>query len=378
MSSVLVHISKDSLINAVQHVLKAVSTNSPIPALTGVKIQADPSELIFTASNSSLTIQYRASQNNSSMTIARTGGIVVPARYFYEIIRKFDAGVVTLEIREHMVLTIISGHSQIRLCGMDPAEFPSTQFVESDTPLKFEIDSAQLKSSIKQVAASVSSSESRPVLTGVYFAYHNDSLHLVATDGIRLASRTIVMDSDVDFDAHVIIPGKNLYEVSRILDGEDNTIEIELGMNQIVFITGNIQIQSALIEGAYPSIKKVIPTSYVAEVVVHTSCFLNAAERETVLAGESIIRIMATSDKLDLLSRTAEIGDIQDEVPIKELNGEDFHISLNGKFLIDILRCVNSEYVRLRFTGRASPIIIQPEDDTSSTLFLITPVRTAN
>lgn len=374
----LVNVTKDSLLDALQHVLKAVSANSPIPILTGINIQANANDLIFTASNSSMTIQYRIPQDRSSMTVQRTGGIVVPARYFYEIIRKFNTGLITLEIREHLILTISSGQSQIRLCGMDPAEFPSIQTVEGHPALKIGIDSTLLKSSIRQVATAASTSETRPILTGVCFEYNHESLNLIATDGIRLASRTILIENNTSTGANVIIPGKNLYEASKILDGEDITTELEVGANQIKFTANNIQIQSALIDGVYPSIKNIIPKTYLSEAIVETACLLNAVERATVLATGSIIRIVVTSSKFNLLSKTAEIGDVQDEVPLKEMNGEDFIISLNGKFFIDILRYIDSEYVRLRFTGKLSPIVIQPLNNLSSALFLITPVRTAN
>ncbi len=375
MRLVLLDVTKDSLISALQHVLKAVSTNSLIPVLTGINVQAYAKELIFTASNASMTIQYRIPQDSRTMTVQRTGGIVVPARYFYEIIRKSDAGFIGLEIRDRLILVITSGNSQIRLSGMDPSEFPSINQVESPT-LKLRINSALLNSSIKQVAASVSTSETRPVLTGVYFDYSDERLRLIATDGVRLASRTIAAENHGNPGVHVIIPGKNLYEAAKILNDENNTTEIVVDDRQIRFIANHIQVRSSLIDGAYPSIKNVIPKTYLSEVIAETACLRNAIERATVLASESIIRLTAISNKIDLLSRTAEIGEVRDEVPLKELNGEAFTISLNGKFFTDLLRCMDSEYVRLRFTGKISPIVIQPLDDPSSALFLITPVRT--
>ncbi|MBD0379916.1 DNA polymerase III subunit beta [Paenibacillus sedimenti] len=374
----LVNVTKDSLVNALQHVLKAISVNSPMPILAGINIQANANGLIFTASNTSMTIQYRIPQDNSSMTVQRTGGIVVPARYFNEIIRKLNAGLVTFEMNENLILTITSENSQIRLCGMDSADFPSIHFSDHHSSNKIQINNALLKSAIKQVAIAASTSETRPVLTGVSFEFNGASLNLVATDGIRLASRTLHIGKSANTSTNVIIPGRNLFEVHKMLSDEDDITEIEVGTNQIRFITNELQVQSALIEGVYPSIQNVIPQSYLSEVTVETSSLLHAVERVAILAGESIIRLVATTHKLDLLSRTAEIGDVQDEVPLTEMIGEDFIISLNGKFFIDILRCMDNEYVRLRFTGKASPIVILPADARLSTLFLITPVRTHN
>ncbi|CAM3215241.1 DNA polymerase III subunit beta [Paenibacillus lupini] len=368
-------ITKDSLIDAIQHVLKAVSTNNPIAILTGIHIEATTKGLIVTASNSSMKIQYTIAQDDRCMKVQRAGGIVVPARYFHEVIRKLDAGAITIEQLEPFILTIVSGHSRIRLSGMDPAEFPVTT-TSSTSLLKLSVNNATLKTSIKQVAAAASTSETRPVLTGIHLVCQNEWLSLAATDGIRLASFSIPMDRQADLDADIIIPSRNLMEVARLLDEETARTEIEIGHHYICFRVGQVQLQSVLLEGVYPLIKNFIPTSYLTEIVVDTSLFLRAVERATVFASESVIRIAAAANQLDLLSRTAEIGEVHEAIPLQQISGDPFEIAVNGKFLIDLLRFMDSGYLRLRFTGQRSPIMIHPADDWSSALFLITPVRT--
>lgn len=377
MSAVLVDLSRDSLINALQHVLRAVSPNSPIPILAGMHIQVYAHEIVFTASNTSLTIQCTVSRNDKSFHAHKTGSIVVPARYFNEVIRKLSAESITLEIKKHLILSIISGNSHIRLCGMDPAEFPSIINKEYHSANKLRISSALLKMSIKQVASAASISEMRPVLTGVSFDYNNDSLCLVATDGIRLASKTLhTIKRHGTISTKILIPAKNLYEVSKMLRNDDETIEIDAAENQIRISSNDIKIESALIEGAFPSVSNVIPKSYLTEIVVVTTQLLRAVECVSVLADESIIRLASSGNSLELLSRTAEIGDVQDEVSFIHMSGDEFSIALNGKYLIDILRSIGSEYVKLRFNGKTSPVVLIPEDTESSTLFLLTPIRT--
>ncbi|MDQ0901191.1 DNA polymerase-3 subunit beta [Paenibacillus sp. V4I7] len=373
----LVNISKDSLINALQHVLRAVSSNNTIPILSGICIQACVNEIVFTASNTSMRIQFRIPRDNKSLNVHRTGSIVVPARYFNEVIRKLTADIITFEINKPLILTIVSGKSQIRLCGMDPEEFPLINNQEHNPDNKLRINNALLKATIKQVATAASTSEMRPVLTGVSFDYNNDSVNLIATDGIRLASKIIHTEKNtLNTSTKFLIPAKNLYEVSKMLRNDDDATEIDVIANQVRFTANELQVESALIEGTFPSITNVIPQSYLSEVLVDTTRLLRAVECVTVLAGESIIRLLATTSTLELLSRTAEIGDVQDEVPLMEMSGDDFSISLNGRFFIDILRSIDSEHVRIRFTGKASPVVIIPEIKPSSTLFLITPVRT--
>ncbi|MGO4110447.1 DNA polymerase III subunit beta [Paenibacillus sp. YAF4_2] len=368
-------ITKDSLIDAIQHVLKAVSTNNPIAILTGIHIEATTQGLTVTASNSSMKIQYMIAQDDRCMKVQRAGGIVVPARYFHEVIRRFDAGVITIEQMEPFILTIVSGHSRIRLSGMDPAQFPVTT-TASTSLLKLSVNNATLKTSIKQVAAAASTSETRPVLTGIHMVCQNEWLSLAATDGIRLASRSIPIDRQADLDADIIIPSRNLIEVARLLDEETARAEIEIGHHYISFGVGRIQLQSVLLEGVYPFIKNFIPTSYLTEIVVDTFSFLRALERATVFASESVIRLSVAADRLSLLSRTAEIGEVHEEVLLEQIIGDPFKIAVNGRFLIDLLRFMDSHYIRIRFTGHNSPIMILPADEQAAAIFLITPVRT--
>lgn len=377
MEPLLINIRKDSLISVLQLVLKAVSPNNLLPVLAGINIEVHPTEIVFTTSNTSMTIQYRLSQDSHSLIIHRTGGIVVPARYFIEVIRRLNEGLITFEIKQGLILTIISGSSQIRLQGIDPDEFPSIK-KEYHCGAKFRINNALLKSTIRQVAIAASSSEARPVLTGVSFDYNNDFLRLIATDGIRLASRTIYTENNWNKSNKILIPAQNLYEISKLLKNDDDTTEIVTFANQVRFTTNELKIDSVLIDGVFPSILNIIPQSYISEVLLESKSLLRAMECVSVLAGDSIIKITTTTSTLALFSQTADIGDIQNEVPLIEMEGEDFNISLNGKLLVDLLRSIESEKVRLRFTGKLSPIVLIPEHAGSSTLFLITPVRTHN
>ncbi|GGG72675.1 hypothetical protein GCM10010918_30710 [Paenibacillus radicis (ex Gao et al. 2016)] len=208
--------------------------------------------------------------------------------------------------------------------------------------------------------------------------YEHNDLKLTATDGVRLASRTLPVEQSSETSASVIIPGKNLNKVSKMLDEEDYSTEIEVSDNRIQFTCNETQVQSVLIEGTYPSIANVIPRSFLAEVTVELSYLLHAIERSTVLASESAVMMEVNSGKLVLLSRTAQIGDVQDEVPIEELKGDSFRIALNGKLFLDILRCIDCTYIQVKYTGKASPIVIKPLDRSQSALFLITPLRTAD
>ncbi|MFX3649945.1 MAG: DNA polymerase III subunit beta [Paenibacillus sp.] len=371
----LVEITKDSLMNAIQCVIKAVA-NSSIPILQGIHIQAGADGVTFRASNTSMTIQYLVAQDGVSVTVNRTGAIVIPSRHFHDIIRKFDDDKIILEIKDPLILAIVSGHSRLRLCGMDPSEFPSMDHGEAFPLIKIRMNTSLFRSTIKQLALVASTSETSPILTGVSLECRNDCLNLIATDGVRLAYRALHLEDATKNSVNAIIPAKNLYELSKMLNKADETTEIEVSNNRVKFMTNGLKVESALIEGTFPSIKNVIPQSYLSEIAVDKAFLLKAVECATVMASAHVIRLVANADTLKLLSKTADVGDIQNEIPIVEMCGEEFMISLNGKFFFDIIRNMDSASVRIRYAGKTSPVVVLPDDSLMSSLFLITPVMT--
>lgn len=374
----LIHVSKDSLSAALQVVLKAVSANSSLPVLSGINIQVHATGMVVTASNMSMTIEYKIPIDMDSMIVHQTGGIVVPARYFYEIIRKLDSGWVRLEMIESLILTIQSEYTQFRLCGMDAAEFPGIHYIDIPPSQKISINNALLKKIIKRVAFAVSTSETRPILTGVSLTIDDHSISMTATDGVRLAQVIENMDNPTTSSLNAVIPGATLLDLSKMLSEADNTTtEIGIGSNQIRFISKEMMVQSALLEGTYPSINNLIPQSYLSEVLVNTSVLLRVIERVSILAGESVTLSILPSSKLQLISKSAEVGDVKEEIPLEGIEGDHFSVSFNGKYFRDILRAIESESLKIRFAGKERPIVIEPVDRSASTLFLITPVRTA-
>jgi DNA polymerase-3 subunit beta len=371
-------VSKDSLSTALQAALKAISANSSSRALTGIHIQAQAEGLTLTASNIRMTIEYKLPVKMDSIIVHKSGEIVVPARYFYEIIRKLDPGLISLEIAETLILNIQSGNTQFRLCGMDTAEFPRIHYMDHPNIQKIRMKNTLLKRIFKHVVFAVSSLETRPVLTGVSLQIDNHNIRVVATDGIRLAQH--VVENVEDYEAsplNVIIPGSTLQDLLKMInDNEGSSTQIEIGQKQIRFISDGLRVQSALLEGTYPFVDHLIPQVYLSEVIVNTERLLLVVERIAILAGESVTLGVLPSGILHLISWTADVGEAKEEIPLEYLEGEYFRAAFNGKYFRDILRAIDSETLIIRFAGKERPLVIQPVDMTSSTLFLITPMRT--
>jgi len=325
-----------------------------------------------------MTIENKIPVEIEKLTVEKAGEIVVPARYFYEIIRKLDSGRIRLEVVESLTLSIQSENTRFRLCGMDATEFPRIHYIDHPLTQKISMNNTLLKQIIKRVVFAVSTSETRPILTGVSLQIDTHSISVNATDGIRLAQHIERLDIPMVTSLNVVIPGSTLYDLSKMLsEGENNTTtEIEIGNRQIRFVSNGLTVQSALLEGAYPSIKNLIPLSHLSEVIVNTGVFLRVVERVSILAGENITLSVLPAHKLQLISKSAEVGDVKEEIPLEQMEGEHFKVSFNGKYFRDILRAIDSENLRIKFAGKERPLVIQPVDMTSSTLFLITPMRT--
>ncbi|UVI30497.1 DNA polymerase III subunit beta [Paenibacillus spongiae] len=373
-----ISVSRETLYAAVQNVMKAVSSTCTIPILSGIKLTAHSNGLTLIASHMHMMIRHDIPLTDTEGIIAihSTGCIVVPAKTFSDILRKFPSDQVKLDIAEHLVLTIRADSSVYRLCGMDPSDFPDMPEARAD--LLFNIPSPLLYRVIKQVAFAVSSSENRPVLTGVSCRLDAQGrLRFLAADGVRLAVRTIDLDiSPVPVIHPIIIPGSNLLELAKLLRDEQGTTEIAFGESWAVFKTGHTMVYSALIDGTYPNVEHLIPISHTTELLVHSDAMIQAIERVMLLTDESqLLRFHAAGHHIKLTARTAQVGDVIEELNLANRTGADIELAFNGKHMRDILRSADSERTTLKFTGKLNPIVIEPSADPQST-YILTPIRT--
>lgn len=379
MNQLLVHISRDLLAKAIQHVYKVVSNNSRVPTLSGLYISAGSEGVIFTGSNTSLTVQYKVCITDSRVHILNKGRIVCPAKYLYEIIRKLNDGNVILEVNEQLMLTITSENTRVCLSGMSPIDylFIPPQY-HQQAANRINVSCNLLMSVIKQVAGAASTSEAKPILTGVSLEIQENQLTMIATDGvIRMATQSICIKNEGGFLGSAVIPGENLKEIAKLLGDDDlASVTIQLNYHEIRFMTHSLLIQSVLIEGSYPSTRNLVPTSHVSEIVLNIKSFRQLVDRVSVLSDYHLITMDVSENKLELISSTPEIGEVRDVLLLEDKNGENFSITINGKYLLSTLRCIESDSIRVRFAGRKSPLVLLPALEDRAWLFLLTPVMT--
>lgn len=374
------NINRDQLVESVQDVMKAVSTRTTIPILTGIKIVADHQGVTLTGSDSDISIErFIPTEENGyeNVKISQPGSIVLQARFFSEIVKKLPADHVDIEVSDHFATIIRSGKSEFNLNGLDPQEYPRLpQINEEDS---FSIQANLLKNMIRQTVFAVSTSETRPILTGVNWQVSDGELTCVATDSHRLALRKAAVEgSNINFN-NVVIPGKSLTELSKILSDHDDLIDIVVTESQILFKAKNILFFSRLLDGNYPDTSKLIPSESKTEVTISTKDLLQAIDRASLLAREgrnNVVRLVTKENSVvEISSNSPEIGKVFEHVEAAALEGEELKISFSAKYMMDALKTMDYSEVKISFTGAMRPFIIHPQD-VNSILQLILPVRT--
>ncbi|MGJ9459196.1 DNA polymerase III subunit beta [Oceanobacillus sp. CF4.6] len=373
-------IQRDQLIAGVQDVMKAISSRTVIPILTGMKIEAKQHGITLTGSDSDISIEsYIPAEEDGVVHVEQIeeGTIILQAKYFPDIVRKLPEKTVEIEVDANLKVTIRSGKAEFNLNGQDAEEYPHLPKLETEN--SFEMSIELLKSMIKQTVFAVSTMETRPILTGVNLKLANNVLSFTATDSHRLAKREIpVTDANIEFQ-QVVVPGKSLNELYKILDDSEETVEISVTNNQILFRTKHLNFLSRLLDGNYPETSRLIPEQSKTKLQVKTKELLSTIDRASLLAKEernNVVRLFTQGDSvIEISSNSPEVGTVVEEISVELIEGEELKISFSSKYMIDALKAIEYDDVTIEFTGAMRPFVIRPLND-DSILQLILPVRT--
>jgi len=367
-------ISKRVFFNALSIVSRAISANSPLPWLSGVKIEIKKGELILIGSDSDISIQKVIQSNPDEYVfeVKQEGSIVIEAKYILEIVRKIDADEITIEVVDGN-LTKISGHSaEFIINGMKSSEYPQIDFTMPSK--QFEIKADMLLKIITQTSFATSDKETRPVLTGVNFKSDGKVLECVATDSFRLAKKTIQLGVDNQFN--ITIPAKTLSEVAKTIE-KDLDIVVCVSDKKAQFWIDNTVIQTRLIDGLYPETSRLIPSEFLYELTIDSRDILNAIDRASFIKSEgiSIIKLSANANEIIISSKSSEVGSSLEKIKPIHYKGNPLEISFSGRYVFDAVRVLSGSVIKIEFSGEMKPFIIRnAEDDT--VLQLILPVRT--
>lgn len=359
--------SKSDLAKGVNIVSKAVPSKTTMTILECILIDATTDIIKLTANDMELGIQ-----TEIEGIIVERGMIAIDAKIFSEIVRKLPDNDITIETNENLQTTITCEKAKFDIAGKQGEEFSYLPVIEKEDSI--EISQFTLKEIIRQTIFSISDSESNKLMTGELFEIKGDVLRIVSLDGHRISIRKIRLKSRVN-DRKLVVPGKTLLEVSKILSGEaESMVDISYTNNHIVFEFGDTVVVSRLIEGEYFKIDQMLSNDYDTKVKINKKELLNCIDRATLFVKEGDKKpiIINIGDEIMELKIKSQIGSMNEEIMISK-EGKDLLIGFNPKFLIDALRVIDEEEVTLYLMNAKAPCFIKDEEE--SYIYLVLPVN---
>lgn len=361
--------TKENLLFGVNAVQKAVSTKTTLPILSCIKLEAKEGTLYFSATDLEIGIQCHLPAE-----VIFEGAIVVPARYFQEIVRKLPDTIITLKLQGTNDLIIEYENSQMTLKTLPADDFPSIPDVVGKNEVN--IQGKVLKHMVKQTVFASGTDEARPLFTGILCELTEGIFRMVATDTHRLALRqgnTLVQPEET---LSFIIPAKMLSELARLINDEEEICYLNVTNNLASFRLSNIRIICRLLEGQFPNYRQVIPSQYKSKVFIKSKSLNEAVERIslfTMVNDNSKTIQMNIENNLLTVSSQSDLGQGYEQLKL-DFEGEAVKIAFNSRYILDVLKVVDSDIVSLEFTGSLSPCIVRPAEDDNF-LYLLLPVR---
>ena len=370
-------INKDEFYGAINTASRAISPNGPTQALNGLKIDVSTDEISIVGSNAvtSIEITLRADDENVNLVVDEPGTIVVDAKYLLDIVKKLDNDVVSVEIIDGTLTHFAGNKANFNINGYRPKDYPLITFVKK--AITFDLDYETLVDMCGKLTFACSNRDSRPVLMGVNFSSDGSKITCVATDSYRLAKKTLPMATE---SFNVTVPAKSLNEIKSVFKPEDS-IRVSVDNREMMFYSDGRILKTTLLEGNYPDVGHLIPTSFSNYIIVNRSVLMAAIDRATFLKtdGISVIHLdIAPGKDIILSSKSSEIGDFNEPIPAVLGNDEEMRVSFIGTYIVDALKTLETDMVRISFNTNLKPFIIR-NDDTGGDqdlLQLVLPIRT--
>jgi DNA polymerase III subunit beta len=308
--------------------------------------------------------------------VDQEGAITLPARKLVEIVRELPSAAIRLTASGEQRVSIECGRSKFRLLGLPREEFPAFPTVKFEGGWR--TSSKDLQKLIAHVAFAASTEESRPILNGVLWELRPERMRMVATNGHRLARMDVpTPPAGNSAQADLIVPPKALEQIRRLFRA-DEEVEIARSENHLGFRSASTQIYTRLIEGPYPNYEQVIPRENDKSATADKAAFASALRRMSIVASDQThrIRMAFANGSCKLSVQTPDLGEAQEEITVS-YDGDPLEIGFNASYLLEILKYIPTDEVRLTFKAPERAATCEPVgwDDPSSYLTLVMPLR---
>ncbi len=368
-------IKKDVLLQSLNSVSKALSSKNLIPVLSGIKFNLTNNGLFLSASDNDISIENFIDKDKLDK-IDNVGCTVIQGKYILEIIRKLEGRIVNIELLDGIKVLISCGNSEFNLNCMDGNEFPNLDLEEKKDPVI--LKKSEFKDLIYKTSFAVSQQETRPILTGINFKISENKLECIATDSYRLAKKRITLNNNFEQEVNVVIPGKNLIELTKILEENGSDMEMHIFNNKVLFKFDNTLFQTRVLSGTFPDVNRLIPEKFELSIKTNTNELYNVIDRASLLTSEkdkNIIKFECEDKEVVVSSYSPEIGKVEEKILVEKNNDKNISISFSSRFMMDAIKSIESKNVILNFNNEVQPIIVLDEKD-DSLLQLILPIKT--
>lgn len=359
-----IRVNKNDLSRTLSLATSILDKKPVIDSLTNIMIKTIENGVVITASNGDLSTQLVV----NNVEVEKDGLILVDGKTFTDAISKLS-GVITIQ-KSRNNIKVISDVAEYKLNSMEVDLYPDIDFAVSDN--EFEVDGNDFVHALSKVIHSISSTDERPVFSGVNLHSKGNIIEFIATDSYRLSKSQIELEHDVDIN--VVILANTLRTINKV--AKDNVLHISTNSNKVTFRTNSAIFVTRIIDGVYPSVDRLIPTTFNTHVKVNRNQLIQAVDRSSFMKEDNIwiLNLDFNHDILKLVTKAQEIGSTYEEVDV-DLSGSPIELNLNGKYLIDALNALEDEEVTFNLVGELQALTVS--DSTNQTQLLL-PIRTAS
>ena len=366
-------IEQKKLLENLNYVIRGVSSKNLIPILNCIKFELTKEGLYLLSTDNDIAIKTFIPSSEIE-SIDELGELVVSGRYIYEIVRKLPNTIINLEELTSDVLDISTNNTSFKLNCNLVSDFPDIDLTLTEKPIILE--QKAFKNIINQTAFAASMQENRPVLTGINIKIENSNLTATATDSYRVAQKRVKLEN-IDEKIEIIVPVRNINELIKMLNYEEDNIELHVFENKAIFKFDNIIMMSSLINGVFPNVAQWIPNNFSLELKVSLNELYDAIDRASLLTSEAeknTIKLEIKNNLGIISSNIPEIGNVKEQIQILNEVNSEFVIAFSSKYMMDAIKTFDSEFVTLSFNSEVQPIILRNPEDNNLTQ-LIVPIK---
>jgi DNA polymerase-3 subunit beta len=363
-------ISREKLQEGLAAVTPTTPPKTTLPVLANILVETTERGIRLSGTDLDIAVTTEVAAD-----VETQGAITIPAKKLSEIAKELSPSPVRIATSGEQRITLDCGRSHFKLLGLPRDEFPTFPTVKFDA--SWRIRSGDLQKLIQHTSFAVSNEESRPILNGVLWELRPDNMRMVATNGHRLAKMDVPISSAGAPSADMIVPPKALEQIRRLFP-QDEELEIARGDNHLGFRSPFTAVYTRLIEGPYPNYDQVIPRDNNRIAIADRQSLVGALRRMSVIASDQThrIRLSFNAGLLRFSVQTPDLGEATDEMAVR-YNGDPLDIGFNATYLLEILRYIPTDEVKLTFRAPERAATLEPEgwSEPGAYLCLVMPLR---